>query len=76
MANTDLDRASRALTQKSKRYSIFSLARNAASYHQNWQQAWRHAEPKPAYDARASLIPFVFIIGSNYVILGGSLKIL
>jgi hypothetical protein len=25
---------------------------------------------------RASLIPFVFIIGSNYVILGGSLKIL
>ena len=51
MANTDLDRGSRALTQKSKRYSIFSLARNAASYHQNWQQAWRHAEPKPAYDA-------------------------
>ena len=51
MANTDLDRGSRALTQKSKRYSIFSLARNAASYHQNWQQAWRHADPKPAYDA-------------------------
>ena len=51
MANTDLDRGSRVLTQKSKRYSIFSLARNAASYHQNWQQAWRHAEPKPAYDA-------------------------
>ena len=50
MANTDLDRGSRVLTQKSKRYSIFSLARNAASYHQNWQQAWRHAEPKPAYD--------------------------
>ena len=39
MANTDLDRGSRVLTQKSKRYSIFSLARNAASYHQNWQQA-------------------------------------
>ena len=51
MANTDLDRGNRVLTQKSKRYSIFSLARNAASYHQNWQQAWRHADPKPAYDA-------------------------
>ncbi|MBT5798213.1 MAG: sarcosine oxidase subunit beta family protein [Alphaproteobacteria bacterium] len=51
MAKTHLDRGTGGLTQKSKRYSIFSLARNAASYHQNWQQAWRHAEPKPAYDA-------------------------
>ena len=51
MAKPDLDRGGRAFTRKLKRYSIFSLARNAASYHQEWQQAWRHAEPKPSYDA-------------------------
>ncbi|MBI3708039.1 MAG: sarcosine oxidase subunit beta family protein [Proteobacteria bacterium] len=33
-----------------KSYSIFSLLRNALSYHQNWQAAWRSPEPKPAYD--------------------------
>ena len=33
------------------RYSIFSLARNAVSYHQNWSEAWRSPNPKPAYDA-------------------------
>ena len=32
------------------RYSIFSLARNALSHHQNWQQAWRSPEPRPSYD--------------------------
>jgi len=32
------------------RYSVFSLLRNAFSYHENWQQAWRSAEPKPRYD--------------------------
>jgi sarcosine oxidase subunit beta len=32
------------------RYSIFSLARNALSYHQNWEQAWRSPEPKKQYD--------------------------
>jgi len=32
------------------RYSVFSLLRNAFSYHENWQQAWRSAEPKPHYD--------------------------
>jgi sarcosine oxidase, subunit beta len=32
------------------RYSIFSLARNALSYHQNWEEAWRSPEPKPEYD--------------------------
>jgi len=35
---------------KSK-YSIFSLARNALDYHENWTEAWRSPEPKPAYDA-------------------------
>jgi sarcosine oxidase subunit beta len=32
------------------RYSIFSLARNARSYHENWTEAWRSPEPRPAYD--------------------------
>jgi heterotetrameric sarcosine oxidase beta subunit len=32
------------------RYSIFSLARNALSRHENWPQAWRSPAPKPAYD--------------------------
>ena len=33
------------------KYSIFSLARNAVTNHQNWSQAWRSTDPKPAYDA-------------------------
>ncbi len=33
-----------------KKYSIFSLARNAISYHENWSRAWRSPEPKPRYD--------------------------
>ena len=32
------------------RYSIFSLARNALSYHQNWSEAWRSPNPKSEYD--------------------------
>ncbi|WP_119458231.1 sarcosine oxidase subunit beta family protein [Rhodospirillaceae bacterium SYSU D60014] len=32
------------------RYSIFSLARNALNYHQDWRQAWRSPEPKSEYD--------------------------
>jgi sarcosine oxidase subunit beta len=32
------------------RYSIFSLARNALSGHQNWAPVWRDPEPKPGYD--------------------------
>ena len=33
-----------------KRYSIFSLLRNAASYHEGWDKAWRSPEPKQEYD--------------------------
>lgn len=33
------------------RYSIFSLIRNAFSYHQEWPPAWRSPEPKNSYDA-------------------------
>ena len=32
------------------RYSIFSLIRNAAGYHENWTRAWRSPEPKASYD--------------------------
>jgi len=34
-----------------QKYSIFSLAKNALNYHQNWEQAWRSPEPKAEYDA-------------------------
>lgn len=34
-----------------KKYSIFSLMRNAFNHHENWQQAWRSPEPKQEYDA-------------------------
>ncbi len=33
-----------------KKYSIFSLMRNAGTYHQDWQRAWRSPEPQPEYD--------------------------
>ena len=32
------------------RYSIYSLARNALSYNENWPAAWRAPEPKASYD--------------------------
>jgi len=33
-----------------KKYSLFSLVRNALSYNENWEQAWRSPEPKKEYD--------------------------
>ena len=33
------------------RFSIFSLARNSLSYHENWQKQWRSPEPRREYDA-------------------------
>ncbi len=33
------------------KYSIFSLARNAISHHENWERAWRSPTPKKRYDA-------------------------
>ena len=51
MADSEIDRGTKGLGGANKRYSAFSLAKNAMSYHQNWQQAWRHAEPKAEYDA-------------------------
>ena len=38
-------------TEASLKYSIFSLARNARSYHEDWPLAWRSPAPKPRYDA-------------------------
>ena len=35
---------------KKDRYSIFSLARNAVSYHRDWRAAWRSPDPTPSYD--------------------------
>ena len=32
------------------KYSIFSLARNAVTYHENWSEAWRSPEPRNGYD--------------------------
>ncbi len=32
------------------KYSVWSLARNALSHHENWTQAWRSPEPRPEYD--------------------------
>ena len=32
------------------RYSIFSLARNAFSRHENWGEAWRSPPPQESYD--------------------------
>jgi len=40
-----------------QRYSIWSLARNALSHHQNWQRAWRSPPLKAHYD--------VIIIGAG-----------
>ncbi len=34
-----------------KRYSVFSLARNAINFHKGWERAWRAPEPKKEYDA-------------------------
>jgi len=33
------------------KYSIFSLARNAATFHEHWPLAWRSPAPKAGYDA-------------------------
>lgn len=32
------------------KYSIFSIARNALSYHERWQRQWRSPEPRSEYD--------------------------
>ncbi len=34
-----------------RRYSLFSLVRNAIGHHQDWPAAWQSPTPKPRYDA-------------------------
>ena len=34
-----------------KKYSVFSLIKNAFYGHKNWDVAWRDPEPKKEYDA-------------------------
>ena len=33
------------------KYSVFSLIKNALSYHENWQRAWKDPTPKKEYEA-------------------------
>ena len=33
-----------------KRYSAFAIAKEAFSYHQGWERAWRSPAPKERYD--------------------------
>jgi len=37
MAKENIDRGTKGILSKEKRYSIFSLARNTLNYHQNWK---------------------------------------
>ena len=36
--------------KKPKKYSVFSLIKNALTYHENWHAAWRSPEPKKEYE--------------------------
>tara|TARA_Y100001970_G_scaffold63631_1_gene81477 strand:- start:6617 stop:7879 length:1263 start_codon:yes stop_codon:yes gene_type:complete len=38
------------MPKRPKKYSIFSLVKNALSYHENWQPAWKKPEIKKEYD--------------------------
>ena len=42
--------AIRYMRSDMSKYSVFSLIRNAFSYHQDWPLAWRSPEPKAEYD--------------------------
>ena len=33
-----------------QKYSLLTIARNAVSFHENWQRAWRSPDPRPEYD--------------------------
>ena len=51
MSENQPDRGNRGLPGGKPKYSAFALARQSMSYHQDWQRAWRDAEPKAEYDA-------------------------
>ncbi len=33
-----------------QKYSLLTIARNAVTFHENWQRAWRSPDPRPEYD--------------------------
>ena len=33
-----------------QKYSLLNIARNAISYHENWQRVWRSPDPRPEYE--------------------------
>jgi len=39
------------MIKRPKKYSVFSLVKNALSHHENWQPVWRNPEIKKEYDA-------------------------
>ncbi|MBS0564711.1 MAG: sarcosine oxidase subunit beta family protein [Proteobacteria bacterium] len=54
-----------------KRYSVFAIAREAMSYHQNWEEAWRSPAPKARYDvvivgAGGHGLATAYYLGKNY----------
>ena len=54
-----------------KRYSVFAIAREAMSYHQNWEEAWRSPAPKSRYDvvivgAGGHGLATAYYLGKNY----------
>ena len=54
-----------------KRYSVFAIAREAMSFHQNWEQAWKSPAPKNKYDviivgAGGHGLATAYYLGKNY----------
>ena len=54
-----------------KRYSVFAIVREAMSYHQNWEEAWRSPAPKSRYDvvivgAGGHGLATAYYLGKNY----------
>ena len=54
-----------------KRYSVFAIAREAMSYHQNWEKAWKSPAPKKKYDviivgAGGHGLATAYYLGKNY----------
>ena len=50
MKNPRSNLGMQGLRSEKEKYSIFSLARNAFTRHENWTQAWKSPEPKSEYD--------------------------
>ena len=44
-----------------KKYSIFSLIKNAFSSNEKWQKMWESPEPKKGYDVRCNSVHPAFV---------------